>query len=102
MGGRRGHREEGACWREGYFDSRIRKRQCEQTSLPLDWKLIAPSSQTKLIETTEAALHDGVDPNLPPLMNPTMLEASEDLTNLSHLNEPAGVYHEGDYARSWC
>ena len=26
----------------------------------------------------------------PPLMNPAMLEASEDLTNLSHLNEPAG------------
>lgn len=24
-------------------------------------------------------------------MNPTMLEASEDLTNLSHLNEPAGM-----------
>ena len=23
-------------------------------------------------------------------MNPTMLEASDDLTNLSHLNEPAG------------
>lgn len=30
-------------------------------------------------------------PNLPPLMNPAMLEASEDLTNLSHLNEPAGL-----------
>jgi len=25
-------------------------------------------------------------------MNPTMLEASDDLTNLSHLNEPAGKY----------
>lgn len=24
-------------------------------------------------------------------MNPTMLEASDDLTNLSHLNEPAGM-----------
>jgi myosin-5 len=26
-------------------------------------------------------------------MNPTMLEACEDLTNLSHLNEPAGMLH---------
>jgi myosin-5 len=26
-------------------------------------------------------------------MNPTMLEASDDLTNLSHLNEPAGKLH---------
>lgn len=25
-------------------------------------------------------------------MNPPMLEASEDLTNLSHLNEPAGAF----------
>jgi myosin heavy subunit len=24
-------------------------------------------------------------------MNPAMLEASDDLTNLSHLNEPAGT-----------
>lgn len=46
--------------------------------------------QTKSVETTEAALQDGSDPSLPPLMNPSMLEASEDLTNLSHLNEPAG------------
>ena len=28
--------------------------------------------------------------NLPPLMNPAMMQASDDLTNLSHLNEPAG------------
>lgn len=42
------------------------------------------------MQTTEAALHSGSDPSLPPLMNPTILEASEDLTNLSHLNEPAG------------
>jgi hypothetical protein len=26
-------------------------------------------------------------------MNPTMLEASDDLTNLSHLNEPAGMFN---------
>jgi myosin heavy subunit len=25
-------------------------------------------------------------------MNPAMLEASDDLTNLSHLNEPAGMF----------
>lgn len=46
--------------------------------------------QTRVIETTEAALLSGSDASLPPLMNPAMLEASEDLTNLSHLNEPAG------------
>ena len=37
-----------------------------------------------------AELQDDSSPNLPPLMNPTILEASDDLTNLSYLNEPAG------------
>ena len=46
--------------------------------------------QDKTIETTVAALHDDNNAALPPLMNPAILEASDDLTNLSHLNEPAG------------
>lgn len=48
--------------------------------------------QSTTIETTQTELQEETSPNLPPLMNPTMLEASEDLTNLSHLNEPAGLY----------
>jgi myosin-5 len=47
--------------------------------------------QKKTVETTLKGLQTGNDPNLPPLMNPAMLEASDDLTNLSHLNEPAGT-----------
>ncbi|CBY01055.1 hypothetical protein LEMA_P021850.1 [Plenodomus lingam JN3] len=47
------------------------------------------NAQTKTIETTLDSIQTGNDPNLPPLMNPAMLEASDDLTNLSHLNEPA-------------
>lgn len=43
------------------------------------------------METTLEALSSGNDARLPPLMNPAMLEASDDLTNLSHLNEPAGT-----------
>lgn len=46
--------------------------------------------QTRTIETTLAALQDDTTSQLPPLMNPAILEASDDLTNLSHLNEPAG------------
>ena len=46
--------------------------------------------QEKTIETTVAALRDDNNAALPPLMNPAILEASDDLTNLSHLNEPAG------------
>jgi myosin heavy subunit len=48
------------------------------------------TAQTKTVETTIVGIQTGNDPNLPPLMNPAMLEASDDLTNLSHLNEPAG------------
>jgi len=47
--------------------------------------------QAKTVETTLAAIQDDNDATLPPLMNPTVLEASDDLTNLSHLNEPAGM-----------
>lgn len=50
------------------------------------------SGQTKTVETTAAVLEDDHNTTLPPLMNPTMLEASDDLTNLSHLNEPAGMH----------
>lgn len=46
--------------------------------------------QTKAIESTLAALQDDNNNSLPPLMNPAILEASDDLTSLSHLNEPAG------------
>ncbi|KAH0538611.1 hypothetical protein FGG08_004812 [Glutinoglossum americanum] len=48
--------------------------------------------KTKTIETTVTALRDPNNNSLPPLMNPTMLEASDDLTNLSHLNEPAVLH----------
>jgi hypothetical protein len=53
------------------------------------------SFQAKTVETTLAGLQD--DPwtsKLPPLMNPAMLEASDDLTSLSHLNEPAGMHSQ--------
>lgn len=53
-------------------------------------KLIPYVLQEKTIETTLTALAAN-DASLPPLMNPSMLEASDDLTNLSHLNEPAGM-----------
>lgn len=54
-------------------------------------KLLTPGKQTKLLETSVAALLEDNNASLPPLMNPAVLEASDDLTNLSHLNEPAGI-----------
>lgn len=54
---------------------------------------VALKWQTKTIETTPDAFNaDSMSSTLPPLMNPAMLEASDDLTNLSHLNEPAVLH----------
>jgi hypothetical protein len=58
-------------------------------TVALTW---AAPQQAKTIQTTQAALDDDQSSTLPPLMNPAILEASDDLTNLSHLNEPAGTY----------
>ena len=48
----------------------------------------------RMVTTTMAKLEapGGVDRELPPLRNPPLLEASDDLTSLSHLNE-ASVLH---------
>lgn len=63
-----------------------------RTSTPVCGELTtAANEQSKTVETTQKELQLDNNPNLPPLMNPAMLEASEDLTNLSHLNEPAGL-----------
>lgn len=47
---------------------------------------------TRDVKTTTAKLDQpgGPDEILPPLRNPPLLEATDDLTNLSYLNEPAG------------
>lgn len=54
------------------------------------------SEQTSTIKTTHAILSASTIANpseiLPPLRNPPLLEATEDLTNLSYLNEPSGAF----------
>lgn len=63
------------------------KKQTGDGKISLVFNLSDESQQT--VETTELALQDSQNAALPPLMNPPMFEAAEDLTNLSHLNEPA-------------
>lgn len=46
--------------------------------------------KTSLSKIEEAAKSGSTDDVLPPLRNPPLLEATDDLTNLSYLNEPAG------------
>ncbi|RKF59384.1 Myosin-2 [Golovinomyces cichoracearum] len=72
---------------EGWVASELTSRRTEGEKVFLEFTLT--NDLTKTIETTLDALAQANNPNLPPLMNPTMLEASDDLTDLSYLNEPA-------------
>ncbi|TLS26035.1 hypothetical protein PpBr36_07396 [Pyricularia pennisetigena] len=72
---------------EGWVASEVINKKVDGSKVILTFKL--ENGETKEVQVTLEALQSGSDPSLPPLMNPTMLEASDDLTNLSHLNEPA-------------
>ncbi|KAK5993148.1 Myosin-2 [Cladobotryum mycophilum] len=72
---------------EGWVASELISKTINGSKAQLVFKL--DNEETKTIEVSLEGLQSGSDPSLPPLMNPTMLEASDDLTNLSHLNEPA-------------
>ncbi|KAH6658374.1 myosin-2 [Truncatella angustata] len=72
---------------EGWVASEVVNKTVDGNKVILEFKL--ENEETKKIELSLEGLQTGNDPSLPPLMNPTMLEASDDLTNLSHLNEPA-------------
>lgn len=72
---------------EGWVASEVKEKLVDGDKVQLVF--ILENGETKSLETTQAELQVDNNPKLPPLMNPAMLEASEDLTNLSHLNEPA-------------
>ncbi|KAI0459758.1 P-loop containing nucleoside triphosphate hydrolase protein [Xylaria acuta] len=72
---------------EGWVASEVIHKSVDGDKVTLTFKL--ENEETKEVVVSVDALQNGNDPSLPPLMNPSMLEASDDLTNLSHLNEPA-------------
>ncbi|KAK5016021.1 Myosin type-2 heavy chain 1, partial [Cryomyces antarcticus] len=72
---------------EGWIASEVEQKIVDGDQVKLVFRL--ENGESKTITTTIAALQDDNNTTLPPLMNPAMLEASDDLTNLSHLNEPA-------------
>ncbi|OTB05790.1 hypothetical protein M426DRAFT_56375 [Hypoxylon sp. CI-4A] len=72
---------------EGWVASEVVKKTVDGDKVTLVFKL--ENEEEKTIQLSVDALQNANDPLLPPLMNPAMLEASDDLTNLSYLNEPA-------------
>lgn len=72
---------------DAYIGGRLVDKRKAGDKVQLIFELDDGSRQT--VETNEAALAETRNATLPPLANPPMFEAAEDLTNLSHLNEPA-------------
>ncbi|MCJ1378783.1 Myosin type-2 heavy chain 1 [Xylographa soralifera] len=72
---------------EGWVASRVEEKKIQGDKVRIVFEL--ENGETRVLETSLAVLHAENNDSLPPLMNPTILEASDDLTNLSHLNEPA-------------
>ena len=79
--------------RPGYTHLSVRRwRSKIQNLLPPRQILTTVLLQIRTVQTALTVLQSDNIETLPPLMNPSILEASDDLTNLSHLNEPAGVF----------
>ncbi|KAI4257175.1 MAG: hypothetical protein LQ352_001766 [Teloschistes flavicans] len=72
---------------EGWVASEVESKQIKGDRVKLVFRL--DSGELRTVETSLTALSRDGDASLPPLMNPSILEASDDLTSLSHLNEPA-------------
>ncbi|CCX12012.1 P-loop containing nucleoside triphosphate hydrolase protein [Pyronema domesticum] len=77
---------------DGWISSKVLSKEINGEKATLVFEITAGEREGEKVErtTTVAALEGTIeDKNLPPLMNPPILEASDDLTSLSHLNEPA-------------
>ncbi|KAL0637012.1 Myosin type-2 heavy chain 1 [Maublancomyces gigas] len=77
---------------EGWVASKVISKSVEGTTAALVFEITSGDrAGEKIAKTTSLIVLEGneEDKDLPPLMNPPVLEASDDLTSLSHLNEPA-------------
>ncbi|GAA5892933.1 hypothetical protein JCM6882_006898 [Rhodosporidiobolus microsporus] len=74
---------------EGWISGQVTSKSVEGDKVSLQFTDDKGKDHT--VETTLSAI--GKNPDvLPPLRNPPVLEATEDLTNLSYLNEPAVLH----------
>ncbi|KAI5790206.1 class V myosin-like protein [Geopyxis carbonaria] len=77
---------------DGWVSSKVISKNLDGDKATLVFSITVGGREGETIEkTTTLTVLEGnaEDKNLPPLMNPPVLEASDDLTSLSHLNEPA-------------
>ncbi|KAM0754413.1 myosin V [Meredithblackwellia eburnea MCA 4105] len=81
------------CWfpdkEQGWISGEVTSKSVDAENVRLDFR--DDKGKESSVTTTLSSLHTNPD-QLPPLRNPPMLEATEDLTNLSYLNEPAVLH----------
>ncbi|EPS37177.1 hypothetical protein H072_9168 [Dactylellina haptotyla CBS 200.50] len=72
---------------EGWMAAEVQSFEAAGDKLTIVLKL--ENGEVKTINSKMSAFKDPNDETLPPLANPPIIEAADDLTSLSHLNEPA-------------
>ncbi|BGP46432.1 Myosin type-2 heavy chain 1 [Rhodotorula kratochvilovae] len=76
---------------QGWISARLTAKSIDGDSVKLDF--VDDNAKEHSVTTTLSALSSASPPDvLPPLRNPPVLEGTEDLTNLSYLNEPSVLH----------
>ncbi|GAA6049040.1 hypothetical protein JCM3770_005453 [Rhodotorula araucariae] len=76
---------------QGWISARLTSKTIDGDSVKLDF--VDDNAKEHSVTTTLSALASDSPPDvLPPLRNPPVLEGTEDLTNLSYLNEPSVLH----------
>ncbi|KAK9367129.1 P-loop containing nucleoside triphosphate hydrolase protein [Lipomyces kononenkoae] len=82
------------CWQpdehEGWVQAEVTSKTVDGGNVTLE--LTLENGTTNNVTIPETDFEEENSPSLPPLCNPPILEANEDLTNLSYLNEPAVMH----------
>ncbi|CAG8501402.1 1540_t:CDS:10 [Acaulospora colombiana] len=73
--------------REGWISGQLASKTVDEVKISLSF--VTDDGKDVVITTTLEKLKQSNYAELPPLRNPPALEAADDLTSLSHLNEPA-------------
>ncbi|GAA5834869.1 hypothetical protein JCM9279_007130 [Rhodotorula babjevae] len=75
----------------GWIAARLTAKSIDGDTVKLDF--VDDHAKERTVTTTLSALSSATPPDvLPPLRNPPVLEGTEDLTNLSYLNEPSVLH----------
>ncbi|KAF7730180.1 Myosin type-2 heavy chain 1 [Apophysomyces ossiformis] len=86
--------------KEGWVSASVLSKTVDATSVKIVFQSDEEPGKEHVFETSMAELEKTKGANLPPLRNPPKMENTDDLTNLSYLNEPSVLntirtrYHE--------